>query len=772
MSEPLRSFAAVTGSLERQPGLFPLYWDAATGGLWLEVALLDEEFLYVDAATVGLGLPELRVDRNQLAHTRLVAFHRNGRRLLLIQRNAAYQPSLYAFDDDSRGAAAEAVTDAFPQSILWSFPVAAEENGRLLVNATAFFLRDATGLVGTLCNSDQGSYEIDSDRCVIHPPGMGAFPDNTEVEALVSAVATRGPKSEASISAVAADAGVITVRQHHSLVRIPEQGFRARRHDPRINFTPVGVVDHYAEIGEPIRRSFIARHRLLPGDGPITYYVDRAIPKPVRSAVIEGASWWSAAFDAAGFTDGFRVELLPAEAHPMDIRYNVIQWVHRARRSWSYGSGVRDPRSGEIIKGNVILGSQRVRHVYAIVEALTGSPEAGTPAEDDVALQVALARIRQLACHEVGHALGLSHNFSSHLDGRASVMDYPAPLVEMTDSGALTTDRAYAVGAGAWDVLAIEYGYRHYESPEEEADGLEQTLAKAADQGLHYGPDTDAGPGAASTDAHRWVNGDDAVTELRRLMALRATALLRLGVDRIPRGRPLGALQEPLTLTYFLHRYQLAAVARLIGGRRFRHEVRGGAATAVTRVPLNEQRRAFDALLEALAPEALVMPEHVQGLVPPRPPAWPDHDDLPANRTGGTFDSESAAESLADLIIGELLHPSRASRLSEGDLELGELSERLAEVTVRAADCQHGAARRVLQLAGQVFVYRLMRLRVSDEVPATVRSVAHAQLMALADEPLDEPFSQLVAHSVNALFRDLSTIPLPEPVAAPTGPPI
>ena len=790
MSEPLPSIAAATGALERQPGLFPLYWDATAGTLWLEVAALGEEFLYVDAATVGLGVPELRVDRNQLGHTRLVAFNRSGPRLLLVQHNA-HHPSMEAFaDDDSRHAAADAVADAFPQSVLWSFMIAAEEEGRLLVDATAFFTRDATGLVRTLRNSDQGSYEVDPDRCAIHPPGMGVFPDNTEVEALVSAVSSGGAKPGASIATVAADAAVITVRQHHSLVRLPDNGFRSRPHDPRINFVPVSVVDHYAAIGEPIQRSVIARHWLVGRGGgraplvPITYYVDRGIPEPVRDAVIEGASWWSAAFEAAGFADAFRVELLPVGAHPMDIRYNVIQWVHRARRSWSYGTGVRDPRSGEIIKGNVILGSQRVRHVYAIVEALTGACDTGTAAADDMPLQVALARIRQLACHEVGHALGLTHNFSSHLDGRASVMDYPAPLIELSDDGTLHTARAYETGLGAWDMLAIEYGYREFASPEEETAGLARTLSAAAARGLHYGPDADAAPGAASAEAHRWVNGADPIVELSRLMELRSTALQRFAVDRVPAGRPLGALQEPLTLVYFLHRYQLAAVARLIGGRHFRHEVRGraadrgGSASAnapVTPVPLNRQRRALDALLAALTPDALMLPEHLRRLVPPRPPAWPTHDDLPANRTGGTFDADAAAEGLADLVMAELLHPARASRIVDADnadLGLAELCQELAAATVGAADSRGGVAARVLQLAGHAFVYRLMRLRVSDEVPAAVQAVAHEQLRALRDRPTDGAFGQFIAHSVDALLRDPGTVPLPEPVSAPTGPPI
>ena len=461
-------FESLISESEHQPGFIPLYWNSDQGSLYAEVTSLDSPLIYYPSLSQGLGSNDLGLDRGRLGQTQLVQFERVGPRVLLVALNTRYRAS------SNNTSERRAVEEAFARSVLWGFEIAAEHNGRLLIDVTAFSQRDALGLSALLEQRGEGSYAIDPHRSVINLSRSKAFPDNTEVDALVTLT---GRSTGDILETVAPDAGAITLHLHHSFVRLPDDGYTPLPYDPRAGFIDGGegdlFYDYAAPLGEPVKRGFARRHRLekkypnrerSEAVEPIVYYVDSGVPEPIRSALVEGALWWNQAFEAAGYIDGFQVKILPDGVDPMDVRYNVIQWVHRSTRGWSYGMSVRDPRTQEIIKGHVSLGSLRVRQDYLLAEGLLAPYKEGVDeAEAAKDLEAfALARIRQLSAHEVGHTIGLEHNFAASADDRASVMDYPHPYVTLTEDNEVDISDAYAVGIGAWDKLAIRWGYADF----------------------------------------------------------------------------------------------------------------------------------------------------------------------------------------------------------------------------------------------------------------------------------------------------------------------
>ncbi len=460
---------------------------------------------------------------------------------------------------------------------------------------------------------------------------------------------------------------------------------------------------------------------------PIVYYVERGAPEPILSALIEGARWWAEAFEAAGFDDAFRVELLPEGAHPLDVRYDVIQWVHRATRGWSYGGGIVDPRTGEVIKGHVTLGSLRVRHDRLLFEVLLGADKTGTGASDDP-VELALARIRQLSAHEVGHTLGFEHNFaaSTYL-GRASVMDYPAPLVRLAGERLDVSD-AYAVGIGAWDVQAVRYAYTEFAPGVDEAGGLDAILRMSAAQSLHFLGDEDARPpGAAHPLANLWDNGSDPVAELERTRAVRRFALTRFGTANLALGRPLAELQEVLAPLYFHHRYQLEAALKVVGGLYYVHSAHGAGEQGARSPAADEQRRALDQVLECLAPSELDLSDELLARLLPRPPGEPHNREMFASATEPAFDALGAAASAADLVASGLLQRERMARLVDQhrrDESLPGLEEVLDRIIARVfrdgagESARHAEIRRAAQ---DVVIARMLEAAADPGTPEHVR---------------------------------------------------
>jgi hypothetical protein len=650
-----RSVADVTSGAKKIDGYVPLFWNESTGRLYMEISRLDEEMIWQVTLASGVGSNPIGLDRGQLGRTHLVTFRRVGPKILLVQRNPRFDAR--SSDPLER----RAVAESFASSVVWGFKVEAESQGRVIVDATDFFLSDAHGVARSLRRAEQGAYSVDATRSTIWPEGTKGFPRNTEVEALLTLTTSDRPGGH--VSSVAPTPEIVTVRQRHSLVQLPPAGFEPRKYDPRVAAFSLEIYDYASPIGSPIETRFAERHRIHRKDPlaamsepvePIVYYVDPGAPLPVRQALIEGASWWNEAFEAAGFIDGFQVRELPAGADPMDVRYNIIHWTHRSTRGWSYGGGVVDPRTGEILKGNVNLGSLRVRQDILLAHGLVphfGGPDGEALAslgDPSAAERMALARIRQLSAHEVGHAIGLAHNFAASTYGRASVMDYPAPMVEIRD-GELDLSNAYGVGIGPFDEFAAKWLYSELPPGTDVEAALDRIVAQGEKDGMLYVADDHARPiGAPHPLGSLWDNGADPVERLAHEMEVRRIALGKFGLASIANGMPLSTLEERLMPLYLHHRYQLEAAVKSLGGVHFTYAVksRGSAVPADVRRIEDpaKQRRALQLAMQTLEPSFLKIPDSIVALIPPVEPEWADGtgERFP-KRTGGTLDPLAAA---------------------------------------------------------------------------------------------------------------------------------
>ena len=779
---PIPTIAAKTAGMQKIDGFFPLYWDEAAGSLWLEIPRLGEEVLYVSGLSAGVGSNDIGLDRGQLGGTRLVRFERVGPRVLVVQPNTRFR-AVNGTADEKR-----AVEESFGTSILWGFTVAAQGDGRVLVDATDFLLRDAHNVVARL---RPASFRLERTRCAIYLPRTKGFPRNTEMEATLTFTAegstegAGGGVERAALRAVVPSADAVTVRQHHSLVALPDAGFRPRRFDPRAGFFGISYKDYSAPLGQPVTQRFIARHRLQKKDPaapvsepvePIVYYVDRGAPEPIRTAILEGVRWWNQAFEAAGYRDAFRVELMPEGADPMDVRYNVVQWVHRSTRGWSYGGGVTDPRTGEIIKGHVTLGSLRIRQDYLIAEGLLAPYESGAEPVSPEAREMGLARIRQLAAHEVGHAIGFGHQYYDSSLGSISVMDYPHPRVELTAAGTIDLSHAYPAGIGEWDKVAVSWGYQDFAPGVDERASLDAILHRAWERDLKYLSNQDAD---YNPRVDQWANGADVTAELDRMMKVRRAALAQFGERVVRQGEPVALAEEALVPLYLHHRYQVEAVASAIGGLSYHYALRGDGRTPWNAVSAAQQLAALDALIRTLRPSELTIPRHIVNLLAPRPDGFERHRELFPRNTGLPFDVLAPAMVAADLAVALVLQPDRAARLvNQQALDpalpgLGEVIDRLVKGVFAAAPAD-GYEAEVARVVQRVVAERLMTLAGRAPSPP-VRAIATRALEGIARRSANLPdvHRRLLAADITRFlerpFEPARPIALPSP---PPGAPI
>ncbi|TPE46337.1 zinc-dependent metalloprotease [Pontibacter mangrovi] len=729
MAQKLPGIASKTAGMQQFPGYFTFYYDDAAGKIWLEIDKLNQEFLYVNSLPSGLGSNDIGLDRGQLGGQRVVYFEKIGPKVMLVQPNLDYR----AITDNKYEV--RAVEESFARSILWGFKAEAADGDKVLVDATDFLLRDAHDVTGSIKRMKQGNYKLDASRSALYLPRTKNFPQNTEFEATLTF--TGGEDAGRYVREVAPDVQALTLRQHHSFIQLPDNKYKPRLADPRAGFFGISYFDYATPVDENIEKRFIARHRLQKKDPsakvseavePIVYYVDNGAPEPIRTALLEGARWWNQAFEAAGYKDAFRVEVLPEGADPMDVRYNIIQWVHRSTRGWSYGASVTDPRTGEIIKGHVSLGSLRVRQDYLIAEGLLAPYEEGKPV-DKAMMDMALARIRQLSAHELGHTLGIMHNYAAN--NNASVMDYPHPQVKLDRTGDIDLSKAYDTGIGAWDKVAVTYGYQDFPEGVDEQKALTDILAKGRAEGLQFISDRDArSPGGAHPEAHLWDNGTNATDELLNVLRVREKALQNFSENNIKPGEAMSTLEDVLVPVYNYHRYQTEAVAKLIGGLNYTYAVRSDGQLVTEVLDKREQQQALDALLKTISPEVLTLPEHIIQLIPPRAPGLPNSRELFAKRTGLTFDPLAAAEASADFTVSFLLHPERASRLVElgarsNSLSLQDVTEQLIQNTWKSRR-EKGLQEQVQLQTEQVVLTHLMALAHNENASYQARAVATA----------------------------------------------
>ncbi|WP_435005537.1 zinc-dependent metalloprotease [Tundrisphaera lichenicola] len=803
---PTRPIAEKTAKLTKIDGFLPIYWDESGGKVWMEVPNIGRELLYQVTLVTGVGSNPIGLDRGQLGDTKVVAFRRAGPKLLLEEPNYRFR----ALSDNAHER--QSVADSFARSVIWGFKIEAEEEGRLLVDATSFFLRDAHGVADRLKLRKQGSYRLDESRSDLDRAGLKSFPKNTEVEATLTFATDDDPGP--LVSSIATTPKSVTVRERHSLVELPElgTGYSPRKLDPRVGVFGIEFADFSTPTDNPIETRWISRHRLVKKDPslavsepvkPLIYYVDRAAPEPVRSALVEGASWWSKAFESAGFKDAFRVEVLPEGVDPMDVRYNVIHWVHRSTRGWSYGNSVTDPRTGEILKGTVSLDSQRARQDALIgaglVPSTSGCGMAVPPTIEYLAhadpssdlSAMTLARIRQLSAHEVGHTLGFAHNFAASTYERGSVMDYPAPMVKIVE-GRLDLSDAYGRGIGSYDEFATRFAYTQFAPGTDESKELNRIVAEGVANGMRFLSDSDARPlGAAHPLANLWDNGPDPVAMLRHEMEVRRIGLATFGTGNIPEGSPLSDLEARLLPLYLHHRYQLQAAVKTVGGVDYSYAVKTASGPNPPRVaevvPAPRQREALAAVIETLDPRVLAIPPAILGQIPP---VAFGQDGGTAERfekrTGPTFDPIGASTIAADLAVSALLQPERAARLVEfhannpDNVGFGEVLDALIARTFgpREPDPRVAAIQSAVRF---LVVERLMELASDDSATPQVRAQANLALIASIVKKLgglagDED-SRVDAQALQmeiARFRNRpdATHQRTEPLTAPPGDPI
>lgn len=764
-----------------RPGYFDTYYDTGANKLYARIPKerLKQPFLYVYSLSQGIGSNDIGLDRGQLGSEQVVYFEQRGPRVFLVQPNLAFR----ALTDNPLERAS--VEQAFAKSVRYGFDIKGYEKGDPVVELTDFLLQDAHGVSARLASSKQGSYSVDLTKSALNTDRTKSFPKNIEMDVMLT---FKGNPTGAWIRSVTPEPGLVTVFQHHSFIELPDDQYAPRAYDPRSGAYPFTYMDYATPVDQPIVKKWITRHRLIKKDPnaavsepvkPIVYYLDNGTPEPIRTALLTGGAWWNEAFEAAGFKNAFRVEVLPDSIDPLDVRYHVIQWVHRSTRGWSYGSSITDPRTGEIIKGHVSLGSLRIRQDYMIAQALSQQPFASASSKQAL-MDFALSRIRQLSAHEIGHTLGFAHNYAASTRNKSSVMDYPHPQLSLVD-GKVSLDNAYETGIGAWDKVSVAYAYSSVAPGEDQEKALAQILDNAYTSGLRYLTDQDARPASSpSATAHLWDNGADVVAELYDMLAVRKTAMNGFSWDNLERGTA-SELEDVFVPLFFWHRYQTEAVAKQLGALTYAYQVKGGVEPEVAPLAADAQRKALNGLLSALDAEQLAIPVDKLGLFPPRVFGDQRGRESFKSQLGSAFDPFTAAVSAADIAFGFMFQPERIGRVVQqkwmDDQQLG-LDELLDKTSEYLFSRQHATAyhQSIQEMIGTRYLSYIYALSVHESVFPQVRMMAQDHLAKLSqswmNKKVPERVKTLYLAHIKSLSSGSSAGVVPELPPLPDGPPI
>ena len=769
-SEQIQSFS----------GLFDFTYNHHKDLIYLTVNELEEEFLYVNSLSAGMGNNDIGLDRGQLGDQRIVYFSKFGNKLMLIQPNLDYRSTSENPHEKI------SVNEAFARSVLFGFPIIEISERGYIIDLTPFLMQDAHGVANRLSLIGEGDYEIDPTRSAISLSRTKAFPKNIEFDIMLT---FSGTPSGSLISSVTPSPDAITLNQHHSFVALPDSNYKPRQFDPRSGANALTFFDYTTPVSRSTKKQYLLRHRLIKKNPsaassealePIIYYLDNGTPEPVRSALIEGGIWWNQAFENIGFKNAFQIKMLPKDADPLDVRYNVIQWVHRSTRGWSYGSSVIDPRTGEIIKGHVTLGSLRIRQDFMIALGLIDQPFLENNNKENIALEMALSRIRQLSAHEIGHTLGFAHNFTASSNLRSSVMDYPHPNIKFVNGGISISD-AYEKGIGEWDKVSVAYSYSHFPKNINEEKALDSILSKSAQDGHRFITDKDARPiGGAHPYAHLWDNGNSPTSELIHLLDIRKKALQNFSINHLRDGETYSTLEDRMVPIYLLHRYQMEAVVKLIGGVDYDYAVRGSQKYKVKVVDGIIQRNALLAFQKALSPEFLAIPEKLHNLLPPRSFFSPRTRENFLSGTGITFDYLGIANTTSQNFIKMLLHPERANRLvtqygfDSNQLSLKETLSNLIGSHFKAK-YRNKHFQQLNDIVKNNILEQIIILGLQKKANPIVKATIFNQLIEL-DRWLaaqnEYGFSEVYRTQIDKFFTDPSSIRFPESNKLPDGSPI
>lgn len=723
--------------LKNYTGYFNFHYEDATDKIYLEVKKLNEEFLYISSLSSGIGSNDIGLDRGQLGAERLVKFVKAGNKLLLIQPNQDFR----AITDNELEK--KSIEQAFARSVLFGFKIVESKEGSYIVDFTPFLMQDTHGVANRLKQSREGVYKLDLSKSALSLERTKAFPKNVEFEALLT---FKGDPKGRNIRSVTPTASLVSVIQHHSFIELPDDNYKPRVFDVRSGAISTSYLDYATPVQEQIRKRYIIRHRLEKKDPtaaiseakePIIYYLDPGTPEPVRSALLDGALWWNQAYEAIGFKDAFQVKMLPKGIDLLDCRYNVIQWVHRSTRGWSYGASVVDPRTGEIIKGHVSLGSLRIRQDFLIAQALLNKPFAKKDDNYKPMLEMALARIRQLGAHEVGHTIGFAHNFAASTNGRASVMDYPHPLITVKGNN-IDLSNAYDTGIGDWDKVTVAYSYSEFDRNTNEREALNKILDKAKNDGLRFITDSDARPqGGAHALAHLWDNGKTASKGLDDILKVRATAISNFSKDNIRTNEPYSVLEDVFVPLYFFHRFQVEAATKVVGGLDYNYAVKGDGQFTTKVVDAKTQRKTLNSILETIDAEVLAIPKSKLSLFPPRAFAYGRSRESFKGKTGVGFDALSVTSTASDMTLNLLLNPQRANRLVQqksldnDQLSLDEVLQTLINESFKK-NYKDSYLSEVQQMVNENVLKYIMNLAVNDNAYFQVNAIANNAIKTIS----------------------------------------
>lgn len=756
--------------ISAQDNYFKIAFDPKSGKVNMMISNLNEEFLMITYLSNGLGSNDIGLDRGRITSKRIVKFQKFGDKILLVEPNYQYR----AVSDNTREK--KSVEEAFAKSVIFGFKTDSIINGNTYkIDLSPMLTEDLNDVAKTLKNTKQGTYKIDKTKSAVDFDNCHVFPMNAEMEVVTTYT---GEAAGAWVNSVTPSPDFVTLGQHISFVKLPDNNYKPRKFHPYAGYFFNEFYDYASPINESLVKKQLLRHRLekkypdrekSEAVKPIIYYVDNGCPEPIKTALIEGARWWNQAFEAAGFINAFQVYELPKDAHMLDIRYNVIQWVHRSTRGWSYGSNVHDPRTGEIIKGHVSLGSLRVRQDFMIAQGILSPYKDGK--EDESAIsEMSLARLRQLSAHEVGHTIGLAHNFSASVNNLASVMDYPHPYITLDAAGNFDLSKAYDTKIGEWDKRSVMYGYKVFEKDEDAE--LEKLIIETQKMGFYYQTDADARPVyGASVHSHMWDNGNDPVSELKRIMNVRKKAISNFGANSVKKGTPLSELEKVFVPVYYMQRYQVEAVSKLIGGQLYNFAVKGDALPMGNKaLDLTTQKQALRELLNTISEQNLQIPKSLVELMQPPADGYPRSRESFKTKTHFSFDEISAKEAAIDHLLEYLLHPSRLNRIQQqswgSNLYLKTINDEfLSKISPNASNAAN--------LGHHIFTMKLISLLQDDMLHFGVKAEINQLLKNYISRPVSGSVHHVLLKQMIQLYYEQPTLaPKRQEIPLPPGAPI